>query len=157
MEKENKISLSISEADMQAIQAAIKTLQDKLLPLLVQLDAEDRQEINKMGDKTVSFVTKAYEHALQNPDLVPSYMDLAEMKIDLDAVETLRQLGNPLGQLAQFVNDSRMLAGSEALREALAFYNAVKGAAKLKVGASQQIYEDLSVRFPGKRKKNTGQ
>jgi hypothetical protein len=153
MEKENKISLTISAEDMQAVQGAIATLQDKLMPLLVQLDADDRREINKMGDKTVAFVTKAYEHATQNPDLVPSYMDLAEMKIDLDAVETLRQLGNPLEQLTQFINDSRMLAGSEALREALVFYNAVKGASKVKIGASQQIYDDLSARFPSRNRK----
>jgi len=116
----------------------------------MQLDAEGRQEINKM----VAFVTKSYEHATQNEALVPSYMDVKEMKIDFDAVERLRLIANPLEQLVQFFSDSRMLAGSEPLREALVFYNAVKGASERKIGASRQIYEDLSTRFPAKRRKN---
>lgn len=153
MEKENQISLNIPEADMQAIQAAIQTLQDKLLPLLIQLDKEERQELNPMRDKRVAFVTKAYEYATQNPELVPNYMDIPEMKIDMDAVTLLRQIGNPLWQLAQFMDDTQMVAGSEAMTEALVFYNAVKHAAKLKIGASQQIYEDLRQLFPGRPKK----
>jgi hypothetical protein len=153
MEKENKISLSISAEDMQAIQGAIQTLQDKLLPLLVQLDKDERKELNPMGDKSVAFVTKAYEYATQNPELVPNYMDVPEMKKDMDAVTLLRQIGNPLWQLAQYLDDTQMVAGSEAMTEALVFYNAVKNATKLKIGASQQIYDDLKQRFPGRPKK----
>jgi hypothetical protein len=150
MAKENKISLSLSAQEKQQLQAAVKTIQDILLPQLVQLDPDDRREILKMGDKTVAFVNKAYEHATRNPELAPSYLDLGEMKKDLDAIDDLRAVLMPLEQMNLILTDSIMLAGSEAYNDALVFYNSVKAAAKIKIGASEQIYNDLSVRFPGR-------
>lgn len=153
MEKENLISLSISQEDLQAIEQATKTLEEKLMPLLIQLSPAESKEINMMGDKTVAFVIKAYEFAVQNPDLTPKFMDTDEMKKDMDAVEILRRLINPLKQLVEFMEDTRRLAGSEALSEALIFYNAIKAASKAKIGASRLIYEELKQRYPGRNRK----
>jgi hypothetical protein len=150
---DNRVSVVISTEDKQKIQAAIKVLQDTLEPLLLQLDAEDRKTLFKMGDKTVAFVYKAYEHSQRNPELAPKYFNFSEMKKDMDAVTDLRQIVNPLEQLVQSLNDTMMLAGSEALNEAMVFYTAVKGAAKAKIGSSEHIYNDLSSRFPAKNKK----
>lgn len=154
--QENQISINFSNEELKKINEAIKTLQDALLPKLVKLSPEQRHEIVKMGDKTLAFVTKSYEYASQNPTLVPAYLDVNEMKNDLDAVETLRQIFNPLQEIAQDLEDSMMLSGSEAFIASLVFYNAVKGASKSKIGASEQIYNDLSQRFarPSRKKDN---
>ena len=103
-----------------------------------------------MGDKTVAFVTKAAEHAAQNPSLVPPYVDLAELQKDLNAVEKLRAFYNPMAQMTKMLDDTMLLAGSEAYVAALAFYNAVKGAARANVPGAALIYEDLRERFPGR-------
>jgi hypothetical protein len=154
--QENQISIDFTQEELDTISKATQTLQNVLSPKLVKLNAELRRELAKMGDKTLAFVVKSYEHAKQNPTLTPSYIDVEEMQKDIKAVEVLRQICNPLQELSQDIEDSMMLSGSEAYIAALSFYNAIKGAAKSKVGASEQIYNDLSQRFPGRPRKNTG-
>jgi hypothetical protein len=38
-----------------------------------------------MSEKTLSFVEKAHEFAAQNPNLVPSFLDMAAFDIDFDS------------------------------------------------------------------------
>lgn len=145
----NLVSLNIPDADVVAIKDAIQILNEKLLPHLKNLSADDRREIPKMGDKTFAFVSKALAHMQTNPTLVPPYVAVDELKVDLEAVETLRQLYTPLRQLADLVDDTMLLSGSEAYIAALAFYNYVKGAGKAGVPGTDLIYADLKKRFPG--------
>lgn len=153
--QENQISLNFEKDELERIQTATKTLRDILLPKLIKLNPEQRKDLAKMGDKTIAFVTKSYEHAKQNATLVPAYLNIEEMRIDIEAVEILRQIFNPLQEIAQDLEDSMMLSGSEAYISALIFYNAIKGSAKSKIGASEQIYNDLSQRFTGRPRKNS--
>jgi hypothetical protein len=145
----NLVSLNIPDADLVAVKDAIQVLNEKLLPHLQNLSADDRREIPKMGDKTFAFVSKAHAHMVTNPTLVPPYVAVDELKVDLEAVETLRQLFTPLRQLADLVDDTMLLSGSEAYIAALAFYNYVKGAGKAGVPGTDLIYSDLKQRFPG--------
>ena len=153
MSENNRISLQIPVEDQTAINDAIVVLQTKLIPLLKDLTPKERMDIPKMGDKTLAFVTKAYTHIEQNPTLVPAYMDSAQMKIDLDAVEELKKMLTPLKQVTELVDDSYLLSGSEAFISSLHFYNYVKGASKAGVPGTQVIYDDLKARFPGRSSK----
>ncbi|MDX2303890.1 MAG: hypothetical protein NW226_13875 [Microscillaceae bacterium] len=155
MSKENLVSLNIPDADMTAINQAIQTLQDKLLPHLLELNKAEKESIPKMKDKTIAFVTKATEHSEQKPMLVPQYVDVKEMRKDLEAVELFRQLSNSINQIAKGLDDTMTVAGSEAYIAALAFYQSVKVGAKLNVPGAQEVYDDLSVRFPGRSKQKT--
>ena len=83
---ENRISLNIPAADQADIELAIKTLEDKLLPHLITLSAEERKELPKMGDRSFTFVKDTKMHIDQNPSLVPGYLDINEMDVDLQAV-----------------------------------------------------------------------
>ena len=149
----NQVSVEIPEADLVAVKDAIQILNEKLLPHLKNLSAEDRREIPKMGDKTFVFVSKAHAHMISNPNLVPPYVEVEELKEDLEAVQTLKQVYGPLRQLADLLDDTMLLSGSEAYIGALAFYNYVKGAGKAGVPGTDMIYGDLQKRFPGNSKK----
>jgi hypothetical protein len=146
----NRISLALPTADIQDIQAAVKVLQDKLLPHLIDLDPEARRELPKMGDKTVAFVGKALDYARTNPELRPAYLHLAEFEKDWTAVELLASVQRPLSQVLDIVDDSLLLAGSEAYGAALVYYQSVKSAARAQVPAAATIAEDLARRFPGR-------
>ncbi|WP_443939715.1 hypothetical protein [Pedobacter sp. MW01-1-1] len=64
MSLSNKISLEITTEEMAAITAAFEQLNTLLKPLLViNLTAEDRKGMLKMGDKTLAFVAKTLEYA----------------------------------------------------------------------------------------------
>jgi hypothetical protein len=149
MSQQNQIAVSIPTADLAEIHGAIDTLRTKLLPHLKTLSAQDRQELPKMGDKTVAFVQKAYEYGAKNKELVPSFLDFEAMAMDVNAVNSLRELSQDLVPITDAVNDSLILSGSEAYQGALVFYHNVKTAAKAKALNAGTIYNDLSTRFPG--------
>lgn len=146
----NRISLNLSEADRAELQAALQTLQSKLLPLLVDLSPQDRRELPKMGDKTLAFVAKALDYAQAHPGLCPPYLDVAEFQKDMATVQVLQGLLRPLAQVADIVDDSLMLAGSEAYAAALVFYQSAKSAQRSAVPGAATIADDLGARFPGR-------
>jgi hypothetical protein len=62
---------------------------------------------------------------------------------------------NPLQQLSREVDDTAMLAGSEAFTQTLSFYNSVKQAARDNQPGAQALFDELKKRFavgrPGKK------
>ena len=149
MAQKNLISVNIPEADLKDCKAAIAVLKTKLMPYLQTLTPTERQEMPKMGEKSTSFVQKGLEYSLKNPDLVPSFLDLAALQTDVDAVLTLRDLTQDLNPITEALNDSMTLAGSEAYQGVLVFYTNAKNAMKVKAPNAATIYNDLSARFPG--------
>jgi hypothetical protein len=68
----------------------------------------------KMGEKTLSFVEKAYEFARQNPTLCPQYLDMYLFDIDFADAHGLWTLLNTATQLQENIDDTAMCAGSES-------------------------------------------
>ena len=146
----NRIAFQISDADLQAVQAALQTLQAKLVPLLINLGPDDRRQLPKMGPKTVDFVSRTLSYTRGNPQFQPSFVDIDDFTIDLAAVAQLRELMQPLAQITDMVEDTLLLSGSEALTAALSCYQAFKGAAKANAPGAATIAADLATRFPGR-------
>lgn len=153
MSQKNLVSFKIPEADLAEIRACIATLQTKLMPHLTTLSPEERQEMLKMGDKTVSFVQKTVEYCKNNPDLVPPFLDIDELAVDLAAVETIRSFYQPLLQITDSLLDTMSLSGSESFSASLMFYSAVKNAMRSNIQKAETIYSDLSARFPGRSRR----
>lgn len=148
---ENKISVSLATESQTAIADALATI-EKHLPFLISLSSAERQLLPKMGDKSLAFVYKTFEHAKQNPALVPSYLDMAELEKDVNLVVALNRVLKPLAQITEKLDDTALQAGSEAYTASLIFYTAVKAAAKAGVPGTKSVYEDLQARFPGRSK-----
>ena len=138
---------SISDADKATVLAAITTLKSTLAPYLIALSNDDRQTLPKMGDNNLPFVQKALDYAESNAQFVPAYVDVPELQVDVEAVSALLDFLRPLQQVYSNLNDTIMLSGSEAYVAALAYYNSVKLATKMKVPGAEAIYNDLSQRF----------
>jgi hypothetical protein len=119
-----------------------------LAPYVLPLTPEERHDLPKMGDKTLSFVSKAKDYAHQYPQLCPSYLDLAAFDIDMTDATGLRTLHIAAKQLSDNIDDTVMTAGSEAYQAALLFYNAVKTAAARDIAGAKEVFNDLKTRFP---------
>ena len=154
MGQPNLVSLNISEGDLGEIKGAIDVLVTKLLPHLKTLGPEERQELPKMGMKTMGFVQKGVEHCQQNPDLVPAYLNVDELVTDFKAVELIRSMYQPLLQVTEGLADTMTLSGSEAFGGVLIFYNAVRYGKKSRVQKAETVYNDLRARYPGKSRKD---
>lgn len=147
MTKENVVSIQIPAADLKKVQNALQLIHDTLKPFLIALTPEERKQLPKMSDKTLPFVEKALDYAQQSPQFIPPFVSVAELKIDFEAAATLTQLTRQVGQFNEGLNDTTMMAGSEAYMAALAYYNSVKLAAKMNVPGAKAISDDLSKRF----------
>jgi len=126
-----------------------------LKPYLIALSKEERKKLPKMGDRTIPFVEKVIEYATAQPEFVPPYMDIPELKNDFNAVTTLNQVYRPLNQIDSNLNDTLLLSGSEAYKAALQFYNYVKQAAKNNVPDAKVIFEELKKRFENQGPRST--
>jgi hypothetical protein len=151
--QQNLISGAITDAEMAKITDAVTQITTVLKPILKNLTPAERQGMAKMGDKTLAFVGKAQEYSAQNPALNPSYLDVAEAKADFELAQKLETILKMLQPLAQSVEDTLMMAGSDAYLAALEFYFAVKGATRTNVPGSTTLYEDLKQRFPNRGRK----
>lgn len=145
----NEISFEINQEAMTNALGAIETLYENL-PKLITLSNEQRINLPKMGDKTVSFVNKSLEYARQNPEIIPKYLDMIEYGKDVAGVNKLFQVISPLRKLVEELDDTMLLAGSEAYMASLVFYTALKGAISAGQTGLKNIYDDLSTRFPGR-------
>lgn len=151
----NNLSIQIPEADLQIAKDALATIQTILSPYLKALSPEQRRELPKMGDGTVPFVSKVVDYAESEPNFLPPYTDVQEMKYDWEAVEHLMPLLRSVRQLQSNLNDTVLLAGSECYVSALSYYHSVKLAAKMNVTGAKVIHDDLRQRFEGQGKVKT--
>ena len=150
MAQPDLVSLNIPETDLKAIKDAFTVLRSKLMPHLTVLSPQDRSELPKMGEKSMAFVVKSGEYAGKFPDLVPSYLDVDALNVDVAALQVLRDLSQEITPIQQAIDDTLMAAGSEAYQGALMFYGNSRAAAKAKSPNAQAVYNDLSTRFPGR-------
>ncbi|MDR1338862.1 MAG: hypothetical protein LBK58_02225 [Prevotellaceae bacterium] len=141
----------------EAIEQALRKIDEAIAilhPNLYSLTPDDRQRLLKMGDKSLAFVEKTGELAETNPQFAPSYFDLSEFKTDFADAVNLRTVANRLQQFSREVDDTAMLAGSEAFTQALSYYNSVKQAARDNIPGAQALFDELKKRFvlgrPGK-------
>jgi hypothetical protein len=135
-------------------QTHINTALGLLKPYLLTLTPTERRDMSKMGDKTLSFVEKAQDYAYQYPQLCPSYFDIKALDTDMADATGLRKVYITSKQLSDNIDDTVMVAGSEAYQAALVFYQAVKAAATQDIPGAKEVYNDLKTRFPRvKRKK----
>ncbi|MBL9145495.1 MAG: hypothetical protein JNM99_17595 [Verrucomicrobiaceae bacterium] len=152
MASDNRISLEITAAQKAAIVSAVTALKTALDGITINLTADERRALPKIGDKTQAFDEKCAAYMASRPDLVPSFLDTAEMAKDRKLVADLLPCLRELAPLCEGLEDTITLANSDNLMGDLAFYQNVQQAAKRGVPGTNTILDDLKTRFPGRPK-----
>jgi hypothetical protein len=147
MSAQNQISIEIPKAVIDEVTQKLQECKTQLAPYLQGLTQRQRQDMFKMGDKTVATVQKTKSYIDTNPEFVPNYMEKVEFLKDEAVVTQLEPISNLANQIAIDVSDTVMLAGSEAIKQALFYYGTVKEAHTKGVPAAKPIYTDLKTRF----------
>ncbi len=153
MSTSNRISEVIPATVIDEVTQKLNDCRRALAPYLLGLSEKERHDLFKMGDKTVATVQKVKSYIDTNPEFVPSYMQVAEFGKDEAVASVLTPLHNLALQLATDIDDTRLLAGSEAISEAMFYYGSVREAANKGVVQAKPIYDDLSQRFAKRSKK----
>ena len=129
---------------------ALKKIQDAradLAPYLHPLTIQQREEILKMGDKSLAFVTKMAEYAQSLRKLMPSYLDVPGLVLDAATCNDLLPVFQELDGFTTDVDSTRKVAGSEGYTGALIGYGALQGAAKNNQPGAQAAVTALEPRF----------
>ena len=140
------IDATVSDTQRTAVFAAITEIESNLA-FLINLNAQERQALPKMGSATQSFVSKALEIAANNPQFVPPYVNVTAMQKDYDLAIRLQGIEMQIGSLYEKVSDTNLAAGSEAYVTGLTIYGSLKAAAKVNVPGAKALAAELAERF----------
>ncbi len=150
-----RISETLAASAITAIVAAIATIRENL-KFLVALSPEQRKTMLKLGPKSARFVADVRKLAAAHPELVPSAIDFPEFAKDADMIEVLGQFQPELTQVSEAVEDTLMVAGSEALSSALVLYGILQSSARAIPGLDDTMKE-LGKRFRRGPRKGTAE
>ena len=144
----NRISAELIDQDIAELRALVTAARSKL-PFLIGLSTQERKELAKLGEKTVGFDEKIQAYMLTNPEFQPGFVDRAEVHKDRLLRTRFMSFLAEFMTLAEHMDDTMTILGSEILMADLAYYQSVREAAKRGLPGAQQIYDDLRPRFPG--------
>jgi hypothetical protein len=131
----------------------VKNVKDKLdearllFPFEVGLSAKDRMKNRALGSYSTQFVQQAVESMKQNPKLVPAFVDVEEAETYYSMYNSLLGIQDSVELLHRLVGDAMHMAGNQANKHSLDFYNSVKRGAKSNVPGAQSVLENLKPRF----------
>lgn len=127
----NLISTVISESDLREILDAIDFISKKL-PGIEDISKEEMAALPKMERNTIDFVLENLKEAESHPELIPKDIDVAEIEKDAELINTIYKVIDPLKKIVKKLEETALVAGSEAYLPSIAIYNAMKANAILK-------------------------
>ena len=147
MSTRNVISIAFSSEQRQEIKETLDKLAALMDPQLMALTPEQRRTIQTMGDRREPFVAKVIDYTGRNPEFVPAYMDVPELRRDYEAVKQMTPYLRKLQQLASKLDDTLFMCGAEAYAASRQYYQSVKMAMDQNVPGAKTVYEDLRRQF----------
>jgi hypothetical protein len=143
----NHISTSISKEDMREILDSIEKI-NLLLPELISLSDEQVSSLPKVSSSTIDFVYETLELVDKYPNLIPEEIEIPEIRKDVELIESIKKILKPLKKLVRKLEDSAILAGSEAYLPSIAIHNAVKTvSAKSRNEQESTVSGDAKIHF----------
>jgi len=141
---QNLISLTLTDGQLAAVDAALEALEANLARLL-SLEAAERRGLTKMGAKSEAFCRQTLMALMQNPQVVPASLDLAEANEDLRMLDQLRPRLARLQRLSARAADTEMALGSDVMTASLVGYGLLKIAGQHQ--GLDSLRRELSSRF----------
>ncbi len=142
----NRLNITLTEAQVTAVKAAIQTIYTEV-PFLLGLTVEERISLPKINVANKAFTEDAINAITNNGDMLPGYLNVATMQTDLQLFSQLDELTPLVRQLLEKLEDTQILAGSEAYVSALAGYRLFGAASEAGIPGADAVYDGLKARF----------
>jgi hypothetical protein len=143
---QNLVSLTLGDAELQAINAALTELETHLGGLIALSPAQKRS-MRHMGEKSEAFCRQALRVLEQNPQMVPANVALADAQADLAAMDRLRPCLVRLSRLSERAADTDAALGSDVMDVALQAYSLLKVTGRTE--GLTALRKELGSRFAG--------
>lgn len=142
----NRLSSTLREAQVIAVKAAIQNIYTEV-PFLLGLTVEERISLPKINVANKAFTEDAINAITNNGDMLPGYLNVETMQTDLQLFSQLDELTSMVRQLLEKLEDTQILAGSEAYVSALVGYRLFGAAAEAGIPGADAVYDGLKARF----------
>ena len=149
------ISVALPQADIDAVKAAITTINSKL-PFLITLDGEERKGLFKLGPKSADFVNDASTAVVSFPSIMPPSFDKVEYAKDTSLFKALNEIKFLLDSLSEKIDNTYLAVGSEAMTASLEVYAYVQ-TAKARTPGLETAADKLRDRFKGQGRKRANE
>ena len=152
----SEVTVVVKEIPEDVITEATAAFQNGfalLKPFLLALTTEDRQKLFKMADGREPFAGKIIEYVQSNPQFTPGFMDVDSLNTGFTVYGQLAPFCNQFAEFASLSCDTRMVAGVQAMREALKYYDSVQTSTRNRVHGAKVIFDELKKLFARKKSK----
>ena len=138
----NRLNVELSDAQRQGINEGIALLKSNL-DFVIGLTVAERASLPAIDVNNKAFTEDAINAGASNDTLIPPYISIEGMKRDYLLFTQLDEIKMRLNQLIEKINDTQLLAGSEAYVSALALYKIFGSAADAGVPGADAVYSQL--------------
>jgi len=145
----NYVTGSLTDEDQQAIRSSLTEVGAKM-PFLTSFSPKQKNQIMKMGEKSVDFVQDALVIAQEYPQILPASFSLPEFESDAKLLAALLPIQVMINELDKKVNDTVTGLGGDCMAAALEVYTYVSAALRT-TPELKPAYDRLSVRFERKK------
>jgi hypothetical protein len=152
MALDNLISLVLSTEDVTKIDDSLAAIEAVIAGKVIALQPEERSQYGRVAESTQVWISKINDYMLSKPDTVPAFINVGEFGKDLAARMSIMPRIARLNAIVNGLEDTAILLGTDLYNAAIAYYRNVKLLTKQNVPGAKLIYEDLSLKFPGKPK-----
>lgn len=127
--RQNIASLVIDAETLKAIDGTLATL-EKLLEDFIELSAEQRRELLKLGPKSEVFCRETISVMERSPGALPADFPMDSVRQDREALDQVRPILSRLRMLVTLAEDTEMALGSDLYKAALEGYRFARAGGK---------------------------
>jgi len=155
MALENLISVGFTEEELQQLDTHLAAIEVIVKGKCVSLTPDERKDYARLGNKSENWSRKIIGYMQTQPEMTPAFIDEDETLRDYQARRELQPREARAKAVADMLNDTLLLVGSDLYHSCIAYYQNVRLLAKQDVNGAKTVYEDLAQQFPARRKKKT--
>ena len=145
------LKIGMTEVQKQAIINDINTIYNNM-PYLILLTTKEKKQGMQLGNLAPTFLQRSLLLAKNNPNVVPSFIDMSDWGLDVQDHRSLCEIRTQLNKLQDAVNCTIIALEQEAMRVSLSFYKVAKSAETQGVMGASMIVEELSQMMPRTKK-----
>jgi hypothetical protein len=142
----NRLSVVMTATQVQAVKDALQTILTNM-PFLIGLTSEERMTLPKISVSNKVFTEDALNVVSNNTGLLPGYFSASGFQQDLELYRQLDELTTMAKGIVERMDDTQLLAGSEAYVSALTAYKLFGAAADAGIPGADTLYDQLKERF----------
>ena len=147
MTTDNRISAELADAAKAQILTKIGEIK-ALLPFLINLTPQERRAIPTIGAERTGMVAAFVASMNMHPDLLPTYVEMAEVNKDSDLREAVLAVFMAETELHDAQSDTLQVIGGDLYMAFMAYYANVQQAAKRGVAGAETVLTDLQRFMP---------